>query len=69
MVVVAPKILETAQSPNSSFPFLFNFGLGVGLVKILVSKLGLALIHTLNLVLHWKGLMITSKLPTIQQTH
>ena len=25
--VVAHKILETAQSPNSSFPFLFDFGL------------------------------------------
>ena len=24
------KILETAQSPNSSFPFLFDFGLGLG---------------------------------------
>ena len=30
MVVVAHKILETAQSPNSSFPFLFDFGLGLG---------------------------------------
>ena len=28
--VVAHKILETAQSPNSSFPFLFDFGLGLG---------------------------------------
>ena len=27
---VAHKILETAQSPNSSFPFLFDFGLGLG---------------------------------------
>ena len=27
---VASKILETAQSPNSSFPFLFDFGLGFG---------------------------------------
>ena len=26
--LVAHKILETAQSPNSSFPFLFDFGLG-----------------------------------------
>ena len=24
------EILETAQSPNSSFPFLFDFGLGLG---------------------------------------
>ena len=24
------KILETAQSPTSSFPFLFDFGLGLG---------------------------------------
>ena len=28
--VVAHKILETAQSPNSSFPFLFDLGLGLG---------------------------------------
>ena len=26
-LVVAYTILETAQSPNSSFPFLFDFGL------------------------------------------
>ena len=31
--VVAHKILETAQSPNSSFPFLFDFGLELGLVN------------------------------------
>ena len=30
---VAHEILETAHSPNSSFPFLFDFGLGLGLVK------------------------------------
>ena len=24
------KILDTAQSPNSSLPFLFDFGLGLG---------------------------------------
>ena len=29
-VVVAHKILETGQSPNSYFPFLFDFGLGLG---------------------------------------
>ena len=29
-VVVAHKILETAQSPNSSFHFLFDCGLGLG---------------------------------------
>ena len=28
--MVAHKILVTAQSPNSSFPFLFEFGLGPG---------------------------------------
>ena len=28
--MVAHKILETAQSPNSSFPFLFDFGIGLG---------------------------------------
>ena len=28
-MVVADKILETAQSPNSSFPFLFEIGLGI----------------------------------------
>ena len=27
---MAHKILETAQSPNSPFPFLFDIGLGVG---------------------------------------
>ena len=26
---LACKILETAQSPNSSFPFLFEIGLGI----------------------------------------
>ena len=35
--MVAHKILETAQSPNSSYPFLFDFGpdlgLGLGLVN------------------------------------
>ena len=30
VVWVAHKILVTAQSPNSSFPFLFDFGLGLG---------------------------------------
>ena len=30
MVWLAHEILETAQSPNSSFPFLFDFGIGVG---------------------------------------
>ena len=29
-VVVAYKILETVQIPNSSFPFIFDFGLGLG---------------------------------------
>ena len=29
MVVVAHGILETAQIPNSSFLFLFDFGLGL----------------------------------------
>ena len=29
--MVAHKILETALSPNSSFPFLFDFVLGLGL--------------------------------------
>ena len=28
--LVAFKILETAQSPNSSFHVLFDFGLGLG---------------------------------------
>ena len=28
--MVANKILETAHSPNSSFSFLFDFGLGPG---------------------------------------
>ena len=27
---MASKILETAQSPNSSFPFIFDFGLALG---------------------------------------
>ena len=36
--VVAHEILETAQSPNSSFPFhfLFDLGLGLGLVNFAV---------------------------------
>ena len=33
MVVVAHKILETNQSPNSSFPFGLNLGLGLELVN------------------------------------
>ena len=28
------KILETAESSNSSLPFLFDFGLGLGLVNL-----------------------------------
>ena len=34
-MVVAHETLETAQSPNSFFPFLFDFGLGLGLVNYL----------------------------------
>ena len=29
-VLLKHEILETAQNPNSSFPFLFDFGLGLG---------------------------------------
>ena len=29
-VILSHTISETAQSPNSSFPFLFDFGLGLG---------------------------------------
>ena len=31
--VVAHKMLETAQSPNSSFPLGLDLGLGLGLVN------------------------------------
>ena len=41
--LVAHKILETAQSPNSSFPFLFDFGLGN-----LDLDLGLSIFQTIH---------------------
>ena len=49
---VAHEILETAQSPHSNFPFLFDFGLGLGTwtrAFQLVwdwSRIGFLLLHT-----------------------
>ena len=39
--LVAHKIFETAQSPNGSFPFLFDFGLGFGIWDLGLSILEL----------------------------
>ena len=49
---VAHKILETAQSPNSPYSFLFDFGLGLRLVNNIKDDLerSLTLFLTLSLM-------------------
>ena len=39
-IIRGNKILETAQSPNSSFPFRFDFGLGLGTCQLILKPLG-----------------------------
>ena len=48
MDYVAHKILGTAQSPNSSFSFLFDFGLGLGTWE-LDSGLSISFIDSTNI--------------------
>ena len=69
VVVWWPIRFETAPSPNSFFPFLFDFGLGLGLVKnsVLLTGINIYLILLCSRCLlryrHHKAVNIFLELP------